>query len=137
MKDADYLAALLANEILGGGGEGRLFLNLREDKAYTYGSYSRLGNNKYVASRFRAGASVRNAVTDSSVVELLKEIELIRNTPVSKEELENTKAKYTGRFVRALEDPQTIAEYALDIETENLPKDFYTTYLERPQCGYR
>ena len=131
MKDADYLAALLANEILGGGGEGRLFLNLREDKAYTYGSYSRLGNNKYVASRFRAGASVRNAVTDSSVVELLKEIELIRNTPVSKEELENTKAKYTGRFVRALEDPQTIAEYALDIETENLPKDFYTTYLER------
>ena len=131
MKDADYLPALLANEILGGGGEGRLFLNLREDKGYTYGSYSRLGDDKYAPSRFRAVASVRNAVTDSSVVELLKEIDMIRNSPVSKEELENTKAKYTGRFVIALEDPQTIARYALDIETEDLPKDFYTTYLER------
>ncbi|KKN31428.1 hypothetical protein LCGC14_0824150 [marine sediment metagenome] len=131
MKDPDYLPALLANEILGGGGEGRLFLNLREDKGYTYGSYSGLGNDKYGPSRFRAVASVRNAVTDSSVVELLNEIELIRKSPVSKEELENTKAKYTGRFVMALEDPQTIAEYALDIETEDLPKDFYKTYLER------
>ena len=131
MKDPDYLPALLANEILGGGGEGRLFLNLREDKGYTYGSYSRLGDDKYAPARFRAVASVRNAVTDSSVVELLKEIENIRKAPVSQEELENTKAKYIGRFVMALEDPQTIAEYALDIETENLPDDFYKTYLER------
>ncbi|CAM4117825.1 M16 family metallopeptidase [Zobellia nedashkovskayae] len=130
-KDPDYLSALMANEILGGGGEGRLFLNLREDKAYTYGSYSRLGNDKYVPARFRATASVRNAVTDSSVVEILKEIERIRTEPVTKEELENTKAKYTGRFVMALEDPSTIADYALEIETENLPKDFYKTYLEK------
>lgn len=131
MKDADYLPALLANEILGGGGEGRLFLNLREDKGYTYGSYSRLGDDKYAPARFRAVASVRNTVTDSSVVELLKEIENIRKSPVSQEVLENTKAKYIGRFVMALEDPQTIAEYALDIETEDLPEDFYKTYLER------
>ncbi|MBT2162746.1 M16 family metallopeptidase [Zobellia barbeyronii] len=130
-KDPDYLSALMANEILGGGGEGRLFLNLREDKAYTYGSYSSLGNDKYVPARFRATASVRNAVTDSSVVEILKEIERIRTEPVTKEELENTKAKYTGRFVMALEDPSTIADYALEIETENLPKDFYKTYLEK------
>ncbi|MDT7828557.1 pitrilysin family protein [Pricia sp. S334] len=131
MKDPDYLPALLANEILGGGGEGRLFLNLREDKGYTYGSYSRLGDDKYAPARFRAVASVRNAVTDSSVVELLKEIENIRKEPVSQEELENTKAKYSGRFVMALENPQTIARYALNIETENLPEDFYKTYLER------
>lgn len=131
MKDPDYLAAVLANEILGGGGEGRLFLNLREDKGYTYGSYSRMGNNKYAPSLFRAGASVRNTVTDSSVVELFKEIDRIRTAPVTEKELKNTKAKYVGRFVMALENPETIAEYALDIEIENLPEDFYKTYLER------
>lgn len=130
MKDADYLSGLMANEILGGGGEGRLFLNLREDKGYTYGSYSRLGNDKYGLSRFRASASVRNAVTDSSVVELLKEVDKIRSTPVSEEELKNAKAKYVGRFVMALEDPETIARYALNIETEDLSKDFYKSYLE-------
>ena len=39
-KDTDYFSVLMANSILGGGGEARLFLNLREDKGYTYGSYS-------------------------------------------------------------------------------------------------
>ncbi|MFS4468765.1 insulinase family protein [Maribacter sp. 2210JD10-5] len=131
MKNEDYLPALIANQILGGGGEGRLFLNLREDKGYTYGSYSSLGDDKYEVSRFRATASVRNMVTDSSVVEMLKEIDRIVNQPVTEKELANTKAKYAGRFVRALEDPQTIARYALNIETEGLPNDFYKTYLER------
>ena len=131
MKDADYLSALVANQILGGGGEGRLFLNLREDKGYTYGSYSRLGNDKYAPSRFTASAQVRNAVTDSSVVEILKEVDRISKEPVTAKELKNTKAKYVGRFVLALERPETIARYALNIETEGLPKDFYKNYLER------
>lgn len=131
MKDPDYLPAIVANQILGGGGEARLFLNLREDKGYTYGSYSRIGDDKYAPSRFRAFAQVRNAVTDSSVVELLKEIDMIAKQPVSEKELENTKAKYVGNFVMALERPSTIARYALNIETEDLPKDFYKTYLER------
>ncbi len=131
MKDPDYLAALVANRILGGGGEARLFLNLREDKGYTYGSFSRIGNDKYAPSRFRATASVRNMVTDSSVVEVLKEVDRITKEPVTEMELKNTKANYVGNFVLALEQPSTIARYALNIETEGLPKDFYKTYLER------
>jgi len=128
-KDPDYFPLLLANAILGGGGEARLFLNLREDKGYTYGSYSRMGNNKYTEARFRATASVRNAVADSSVVEILKEVDRIRTEQVSEEELRRAKAKYIGSFVRAVERPGTIASYAYEIETENLPKDFYTNYL--------
>ena len=131
MSDADYFPALITNQILGGGGEGRLFLNLREDKGYTYGSYSSIGSDKYAPSRFRATAQVRNAVTDSSVVEILKEMDRIRTEPVSADDLKNTKAKYIGRFIMALERPETIAGYALNIETENLPKDYYKTYLER------
>lgn len=131
MKDEDYLDALLANRILGGGGQARLFKNLREDKGYTYGSYSGIRANKYSPMRFNAYAQVRNAVTDSSVVEILKEIDKITTEPVSDEELANAKAKYAGSFVMALEKPETVAEYALNIETEDLPKDFYETYLER------
>lgn len=128
-SDPDYFAAIIANQILGGGGDGRLFNNLREDKAYTYGAYSGLGANKYV-STFRASASVRNAVTDSAVVAFLDEIHLIRNEKVSPDELNLAKAKYTGDFVRALERPSTVAGYAIEIETENLPADFYQTYLQ-------
>ena len=129
--DPDYFPVILANNILGGGGQARLFLNLREDKGYTYGSYSSVSTNKYRRSRMRAFASVRNAVTDSSVVELVKEIEKIRDLPVSQEELDQAKAKYVGDFVLALERPSTIAQYALSILTEGLPSDFYTTYLEK------
>ena len=129
--DADYFPVILANNILGGGGQARLFLNLREDKGYTYGSYSSVSTNKYRRSRMRAYASVRNAVTDSSVVELVKEIEKIRELPVSQEELDQAKAKYVGNFVLALEQPSTIAQYALSILTEGLPSDFYTTYLQK------
>ncbi|MEO0572721.1 MAG: pitrilysin family protein [Bacteroidota bacterium] len=131
MANKDYLDALLANRILGGGGEGRLFLNLREDKGYTYGSYSGIGNDKFGLSTFRASASVRNMVTDSAVVEILKEIDKIIKEPVSEKELAVAKAKYMGNFVMALERPETVANYALNIETEGLSDDFYKTYLER------
>lgn len=131
MKNDDYLDALLANRILGGGAQARLFLNLREDKGYTYGAYSGIGNDKFGPSTFRATASVRNVVTDSSVVEFLKEIDKIVKEPVSEEELANAKAKYVGNFVMALERPETVANYALNIETEGLSNDYYKTYLER------
>lgn len=131
MKDADYLDALVANRILGGGSQARLFKNLREDKGYTYGSYSGIRDNKYSPMRFNAYAQVRNAVTDSAVVQILEELDRITSEPVSEEELANAKATYAGSFVMALERPETVANYALNIETEGLPKDFYKTYLER------
>jgi predicted Zn-dependent peptidase len=131
MSNDDYLHALMANRILGGGAQARLFLNLREDKAYTYGSYSSLGNDKYAPATFSASAQVRNMVTDSSVVEILKEMDKIIKEPVTDEELADAKAKYVGNFVLALEKPETIARYALNIETEGLSKDYYKTYLER------
>jgi hypothetical protein len=130
LGDADYYAALLANKILGGGGTARLFMNLREDKGYTYGSYSNLSQSKYVGT-FRASASVRNIVTDSSVVELQKEINKIRYQAVSTEELENAKESYIGSFVMDVQKPRTIANFALNIERYNLPSNFYENYIQK------
>ncbi|SNR15615.1 insulinase family protein [Tenacibaculum jejuense] len=129
LGDKDYYAGLLANNILGGGGTARLFMNLREDKGYTYGSYSRLSQSRY-AGTFRATASVRNTVTDSAVVELQKEIKKIRFEKVSVEELKNAKAKYVGDFVMDVQKPRTVANFALNIARYNLPDDFYENYLE-------
>ena len=130
MNHPDYHAVLLANKILGGGFNSYLNMNLREEHGYTYGARSSVGADKY-AARFTAGTAVRNAVTDSAVVETLKEINKIKTELVTADELKNAKAKYTGDFVLALERPETIARYALNIKTENLPADFYTTYLQK------
>lgn len=131
MNDEDYFASIIANSILGGGGEGYLFKNLREDKGYTYGAYSRLSANRYGAGTFSATAKVRNMVTDSAVVEAIKEINRIKTEPVDPQMLRDTKAKYVGNFIMGLEDPQTVARYALNIKLNDLPKNFYTTYLQK------
>ena len=130
LGDKDYYAALLANRILGGSGTARLFKNLREDKGYTYGSYSSIRQSRYAAS-FRATASVRNMVTDSSVVEMMKEINTIRYKKITKSELKNAKAQYIGSFVINVQKPETVAGYALNRELYNLPDNYYETYLEK------
>jgi predicted Zn-dependent peptidase len=129
MTDKEYFAVILANQVLGGGGEGRLFLNLREKHGWTYGAYSSIGSGKYI-NKFRSGSSVRNAVTDSAVVEVFNELKRIRTELVSDEDLKNAKAKYVGNFVMQIEKPSTIAGYALNKETQGLPEDFYENYIK-------
>ena len=128
-KESDYFAALVANRILGGGGAGRLFNNLREDKGWTYGSYSGIAESYKTKGIVIAQAQVRNDVTDSSAVELLKELNIMKSDFVTDEELLSAKAKYTGNFVLSLESPSTIATFARNIKTQDLPEDYYNTFL--------
>lgn len=130
MTDKDFFAAILANQILGGGGEGRLFLNLREAHGWTYGAYSSISSARKYPGKFRAGASVRNVVTDSAVTEFIKEIDLMRTTLVKDEELKMAKAKYVGNFVMEIQKPATVARYALNKELHKLPADFYENYIK-------
>ncbi len=129
MSDPDFFAAVFAAHILGSDFNSYLNMNLREKHAWTYGTSSTIGSSKYI-SKFRCNASVRNAVTDSAVVEFIKEIKKIREEKVIDELLHNTKAGYIGRFVMKAQQPQAIARYALNIEIENLSQDFYTNYIK-------
>ncbi len=129
MSDPDYFPSIVANQILGGDFNGYLNMNLREAHGWTYGARSSMGYGKYV-DKFISTSSVRNAVTDSAVVEFLKEIKRIRSEKVSEENLRNIKAGYIGRFVMQIEKPQTIAKYALNIETQDLPANFYENYIK-------
>ncbi|MEY3291834.1 MAG: hypothetical protein RLZZ266_859, partial [Bacteroidota bacterium] len=90
------------NNILGGGFSGRLFANLREKYAFTYGAYSSLSPSRQIGI-FQAEASVRNEKTDSSVQELLREINTIRNEQVGETELSRMKNYLSGGFARSLE----------------------------------
>ena len=128
INNKDYFAALLANQILGGGSTGMLAKNIREDKGYTYSVGSGISASRY-ASRFKASASVRNMVTDSTIIELMKEINKIRYKKSTRKDLDIAKAKYIGSFVRNVEKPSTIAGYALNILQNNLSVDYYENYL--------
>lgn len=127
----DAIKASVLNNILGGSGfQARLMQNLREDKAYTYGAYSSISPDEVVGS-FSAGASVRNEVTDSAIVQFLFEMDRLVKEPVPDTTLQAIKNIMTGSFARSLESPQTIARFAYNIEKYNLPKDYYQTYLQK------
>jgi zinc protease len=129
MSDKEYFATIVANQILGGDFNSYLNMNLREAHGWTYGARSSIGGSKNV-STFKASTQVRNAVTDSAVVEFFKEIKRIRTEKVSDEVLNNVKAGYIGKFVMQIEKPQTVAGYALRIKTQGLPEDFYENYIK-------
>lgn len=129
MSDPDFFPAVIANQILGGDFNSYLNMNLREEHGWTYGARSNVGVGKYT-SKFFAKSAVRNAVTHSAVTEFIKEIKRIRTEKVTDEVLSTVKAGYIGRFVMQVEKPQAVARYALNIETEKLPADFYEKYIQ-------
>ncbi len=130
MSSPDFHAVLLANQILGGGADAKLFRNLREKHGFTYGAYSKTGSGR-LQSTFSASASVRNEKVDSAVVEFLKEINIMRTEKVSPQILEDAKNLYNGSFALGLENPGRAAGFASNILINNLPKDFYRTYLQK------
>ncbi len=130
LSNQDYHALLLANYILGGGADAKLFMNLREKHGFTYGAYSKVGNGRFPAL-FTASAAVRTDKVDSATSEMFKEILGMRDGNVTAEDLANAKAKYNGSFALGMEDPAKTAEYASNILVNGLSKDFYRTYLQK------
>lgn len=131
MADEDYFPVLIANYILGGGFGSYINMNLREKHGFTYGARSGVDSDKWTKGNFGVSTKVRNAVTDSAVVEIMKEIKRIREEDVSDENIETAKSKYLGDFIMATENPQTIARYAINIKTNKLPDDFYKNYIAK------
>lgn len=128
--DADAVKARVMNTAFGGYFRSRLNNNLREDKAYTYGARSRLESDRLTGS-FTAYAGVRNEVTDSALVQFLYEMERLRNNPLDATEMKLVKNVMNGSFARSLENPETVARFALNTELYDLPDDYYPTYLEK------
>jgi zinc protease len=126
--DADVIRARLMNTLFGGYFNSRLNANLREGHGWTYGARSSLNSDKLIGA-FTAFASVRNAVTDSSIIEFMKEMEKIRTMKVDAAELQVVKNVLTGQFSASLEEPGTVASFALDKARYNLPADYFEKYL--------
>ncbi|MCL2738003.1 MAG: insulinase family protein [Bacteroidales bacterium] len=134
----DTEAISLAAYTLGGGASGRLFQNLRETHSYTYGAYCRLAEGELVGlfalTGGRGGPSVKASATDSSLVQVIYEMNNMINSPIAQEELRAGKAYFAGSFGRSLQQSATIARYAVYIDKFNLPKDYFKNYLKRMEA---
>jgi len=126
----DYFPLLLMHTVLGANASSRLFMNLREDKGYTYGAYSNLDARR-TAGTFRATAEVRTPVTGDSLKEFFYELDRIRNERVSDKEIADAKSYLTGVFPIRLETQEGLTDQLVQIKMLNLPDDYLQNYRER------
>lgn len=128
--DDDYFPMLLMHTILGANASSRLFMNLREEKGYTYGAYSNLDARRLTGT-FRATAEVRTPVTGASLHEFFYELNRIRDDAVSAEELKNAKAYLSGVFPIRIETQDGLIDQLVSIRMYDLPSDYLKTYREQ------
>jgi zinc protease len=128
--DPDYYALDVMNQVVGGGASARLFLNLREDKGYTYGAYSRFSAGRY-RGYFQANTEVRTEVTKGSMDELMYELKRIRDERVPQEEFERAKSTIIGSFALQLESPQALLNNIIIQKLYGLPADYWDTYTQK------
>lgn len=126
----DYFSLLLADKILGGGPAARLFLNLREDKGYTYGAYSNFGGSRFRGT-WASSSEVRTDVTEGAMKEFMFELKRLRDEKVSAEELDNAKRAIVGSFALSLEQPQSLLQNIITQKLYDLPADYWDTYPQK------
>jgi zinc protease len=129
----DYFPMLLMHTVLGANASSRLFMNLREEKGYTYGAYSNLDARRS-AGTFRATAEVRTPVTGDSLKEFFYELTRIRNERVSDSEMKDAKSYLTGVFPIRLETQEGLIDQFVQIKMFGLPDDYLLTYRDRVQA---
>ena len=129
----DYFPMLLMHTVLGANASSRLFMNLREEKGYTYGAYSNLDARR-TAGTFRSTAEVRTPVTGDSLKEFFYELNRIGTEPVSDKEISDAKSYLTGVFPIRLETQEGLTDQLVQIKMLNLPDNYLEHYRERLQA---
>ena len=129
-SDPDYFALLVANAILGAGTGSRLFLNMREQKGYTYDVSSSVSSLKQAGTFFGA-SETRTEVTAAAIKEMLAEFERIANQKVADQELQDAKSFLNGGFALSLSTQGGVADRMLGTRILGLESDYLEMYRAR------
>ncbi|HYW50066.1 MAG TPA: pitrilysin family protein, partial [Gemmatimonadaceae bacterium] len=127
---ADYPALVVMNTLLGASFSSRLNSNLRETKGYTYGIGSSFAWAP-VPSAFRVGSGVRTDVTDSSLVEIFRELRMIQDSVVPDVELARGKAYVALGIPGDFETNAGIAGQLLEVDSYKLPLSSVSDFIAK------
>jgi predicted Zn-dependent peptidase len=129
-RNPDYVVLSVANRVLGETAASRLFLNLREEKGYTYGAYSFFSALRYPGT-WTGYSSMRTDATSGALDEFFKELRRIREEPVPEKELEESKRALVAGFALSLEQPSELLGYEITRKIHGLPADYWDVYPAR------
>jgi zinc protease len=128
--DPEYYALDVMNQVLGGGPQARLFLDLREEHSLTYGSYSRFTADVYPGD-WQASAPVRTPVTKESMDRFIYEFKKINNEPTPQAELDDAHRAIVAGFALSLEQPREMISDWLTVQYYGLPVDYWDKYPDQ------
>lgn len=118
--NGEYFKANVMNFTLGGAFSSRINLNLREDKGYTYGARSGFSANQHYGN-YRFSGNIKKEATDSSIMEVMKELKNFKANGITDEELAFTKSSILLSQALDYETPRQKLGFLADIVDNNLP----------------
>lgn len=126
--DPDYHRFMVLNTVLGGYFGSRLMSNIREDKGYTYGIYSRtliFGPDIL----FTLSADVSAEHTDDAVREVFVELQRLCDEPIPDDELAVVRQYMEGDYLRSVDGIFERMERRLNIALNGMGEEFTDLYL--------
>ncbi len=131
VDDDDYFAAVLLNQILGGGGfESRLMQEVREKRGLTYGVYSYL-QSRDLADAYMGQVSSANDRIGAAIDVIRDQWRLAAEEGVTAEELDAAKTYLTGAYPLRFDGNSTIAGILVGMQMIGLDTDYVNTRNER------
>ncbi len=127
--DPDYFAMMLLNYIFGKGPTSRLYTKVRAEKGLTYGA-----NSGFAARKLQGPFYVRTYSKNETAIETLQlvidELNRLKSSGVTKEELASAKSFYIGHYPLSMETPAQIASKIIVQEFYGLPENYIDKYLD-------
>ena len=128
--DPDLEALLVANEVFGGAFSSRLNMNLREQRGYTYGAYSRVEALRG-AGLLAASTSVRADVTGEALSQTMLEMRGLSGRPIGEQEMADARDGLMQRMPGTFETAERLASAAAALHWRDLPLDHFARRVER------
>ncbi len=125
-SNPDYLPVEVMATELGGLFSSRINLNLREQHGYTYGAFA-IFQYRRGPGPFLTGSSVRADVTAPAVHEIFNELEKMRSSEMTGDELAVSKDALSRSLPGLFETSQASTNAVRDLFVYSLPLDYYNT----------
>lgn len=129
--DKMFPAFAVANQILGGGVSGRLFLDVREKQSLAYATRSSVIEVAHGPSVISAYAGTQTAKTGLAMKGLLEHLDRLGTTAPSAEEVDTSTRYLSDVFAIKLETIGAVADELAHLRVMGLPDDYDDAYRKQ------
>jgi predicted Zn-dependent peptidase len=127
ISSQDYFPFTVFNQVIGGTPNSRLFMHLRESKAYAYFAFSEMQFFRSCGI-FLIKARVLTDFTYDAIQEILQEVNILRNSPIPSQEIEQAKSYLIGNFPLRMETYDDLSGKLSEIQVFGLGRDHWERY---------